>query len=220
VRILLSDDLPLADPGSNLLRVAAGLRRAGHEVCGLIVATDVPDDRTPPPPFAALRRVLLHRDDARADLPFPPPVFCAPDNGAPTFFDLSDTQIIDYRDTLRRHLDADVLTLDPQVIHVQHVWVQGHLAAETGVPYVLTARGPELQAYRRDPRYRRFAEEAIAGAARVMAASPAVLHELRELFPHLDDRGALLPELDDPADGWTPHVTAIYEAVLRDRFGS
>ena len=44
-------------------------------------------------------------------------------------------------------LDAQIDRFDPHVIHAQHIWVQGQLALETGVPYVLNAWGPELIEY-------------------------------------------------------------------------
>ena len=136
-----------------------------------------------------------------------------------SFAQLADDEIVGYRETFRQHLDADVVDFDPQIIHAQHVWIQGHLALETGVPYVLTARGPELRAYVGDPRYRRYADEAVAGAARILAVAPAIRDEVVRLFPHADERLTLLPPADEADAAWAMALTEVYEAVLGQRFG-
>ena len=71
-----------------------------------------------------------------------------------------------------------------------------------------------------DARYRRYADEAVAGAGRILAAGPAVRDEVARLFPHVAERLALLPQPGTDGAAWAAALTAVYEAVLRDRFGS
>lgn len=186
----MSDDLSWRSAQNALRRLAAGLRAAGHTVR------------------------CLRADGVTADLPG------FDDADRRSFDQLADEEISAYRETFRQRLDADVVDFDPQIIHTQHVWIQGHLALETGVPYILTARGPELRTYLRDPRYRRYADEAVAGAARILTAAPAVRDEVARLFPHADERLTLLPEPGENGPAWATALTAVYEAVLLERFGS
>jgi hypothetical protein len=223
MRILLLDHLPLesAQGGEETARLARGLRRLAHEVACL-VADERPsgDDEEEEEEEIPVHRVLFRRDDPAADVPFALPAFSADSPGGPTFLDLTDRQIADYREAMRRHLDREVNARDPQIIHAQYVWLLGHLALETGVPYVLSARGAELQAYRQDRRWRRFADEAAAGAGKILAADEHIGRELRELFPHASERIALLVPADGTHGQWIAGIAAIYEAVLRERFGS
>ena len=87
--------------------------------------------------------MTCRRDDPLAELPFDPPGFGTPAGGQ-GFADLSDEQLHRLRDTLRQALDQEIADFDPQIVHGQHVWMLGHLALESGVPYVLTARPEEL----------------------------------------------------------------------------
>jgi hypothetical protein len=218
MRILLLDHLPLGSSpgGEETARLARGLRHLAHEVACLIADERQSGEEEEFP----VHRVLFHRDAPAADLPFALPAFATDSPGVPTFFDLSDRQIAAYREVMRRHLDDEVIARDPQIIHAQYVWLLGHLALETGVPYVLSARGPELQAYRQDRRWQRFADEAVAGAGKILAADEHIERELRELFPHASERIALLAPADGAHDQWIVRIAAIYEAVLRERFGS
>ena len=52
-------------------------------------------------------------------------------------------------------LDTEIADFDPQIIHCHHTWVLGHLALESGVPYVLMAQRDELDELARDERYQR-----------------------------------------------------------------
>ena len=51
-----------------------------------------------------------------------------------SFADLSDDQIVEYRNALRRKLDRCVERFDPHLIHCQHAWLFAHLALESGAP--------------------------------------------------------------------------------------
>ena len=60
----------------------------------------------------------------------------------------------------------------------------------------------------------------MAGAGKVLAADEHLRRELLELFPHAAERIAVLPPADGSQGRWIERIAAIYEAVLRERFGS
>ena len=218
MRILLIDHLPLENSqnAEGTLRLARGLRDLAHEVACLVAdeCDGRGDDEFP------VHRVLFRRDDPAAAQPFALPTFSAVTPGTSNFLELSDRQLAGYREAMWRHLDGEVVARDPQIIHAQYVGLLGHLALETGVPYVLSARGPELQACRQDRRWRRFADEAVAGAGKVLAGDEGLRLELLELFPHAAERIAVLPPADGSPSGRIERIAAIYAAVLRERFGA
>lgn len=185
MRVLLTNHFPFhgSGTGTYTLDLARGLLRAGHEVQALVVDCVGAGDE----PFAVLR-VVCKPDDPAADLPFEFPCFTSHPLSRNTFYDLSDAELALYREANRRRLDQVIDKFDPQIIHCQHIWVQGQLALETGVPYVLSAQGTDLMGYRRDRRYRALAQQAAENAGRILAASDYIGREVIATFQRVADR--------------------------------
>jgi hypothetical protein len=226
MRVLLLHHFPLAQSPAGWLawNWAAALGAGGDEARLLIVD----DQRRFGEPLSVERVVC--GDDPNADLTFPLPRFsaAAEGNNRPLFSALSNVQLAQYRERLRRRLDAQIMHFDPHVIHVQHVWVLGQLALETGVPYVLNAWGPELDDAPLDERFRALAEQAAENASRILALDPAIRQRIETLFDVSADRMQLMPKelrlcdatvsaADQQAAGRTLH--ALYQEVLDERFG-
>jgi hypothetical protein len=169
---------------------------------------------------AALERVRCQPGNPQADLAFELPWFEPSAATRQTFENLSDEQLVEYRGALRQRLDRCVMQFDPQVIHCQHAWLFAHLALESGVPYVITAHGPELELARRQPRYGRFVEQAIENASRLLVHNRPAYDQLAALFPESSTRIEQLPPVSeaDPA-AWIAQHVACYEAALTQRFG-
>jgi hypothetical protein len=219
MRILLTHHFPLFDTasGGHTQRLAIELLAAGHEVRCLIV------DRGGAPEEAFPVRRVVCGPAAKSDLPFAVPYFRADldsrsERGA-SFSELSDPQMVLYRDVLRVALDEEIESFDPHMIHCQHVWVQGHLALEAGVPYVLTAWGPELAEVLVDERYARLAQEAAENAGRVIAPTSALSARLHETFGDLEDRLTVLPAQLNSTSALGSWFAEIYREVLTTRFG-
>lgn len=222
MRILLMHHFPLgqSQAGPLVRNWSLSLESAGHETRLLIVDSQNRDDQT-----LAIERVVCNAGDATADLAFEVPQF-SPSPGL-AFHALSDSQLATYRDQLRRHLDAQIDRFDPHVIHAQHIWVQGQLALETGVPYVLNAWGPELIEYETDARYRTLADQAAENASRILVPDERLLRRVREMFAAAADCTLLMPPELNPPDGVSPPaqvaagnwLAALYQGVLDERFG-
>jgi glycosyltransferase involved in cell wall biosynthesis len=179
MRVLLANHFPLHGSGTGTYThdLAVGLQRAGHEVRVLVV-----DERaTGDDPFP-VRRIVCRPGDVAADLPFAFPCFTSHPQSSQSFDTLSDEQIAQYRQVLRRHFDDEISEFDPHIVHAQHIWIMGHLALEAGVPYVLSAQGTDLLGHAADARYRRFAEEAAENAGRILAASEFVRRQVLATF--------------------------------------
>lgn len=222
MRVVLLHHFPLEhDTAGSLLRQwAADLEADGHEVRLLIV------DRQALPTDDSIERILCTPHDAAADLPFDVPSFGG-DSAGSSFQGLTDEQLSAYRDVLRDRLDDIIAQFDPHVIHAQHVWVQGQLALETGVPYVLNAWGPELDEATAQPRYRSLAMQAAENAGRILVADAALAQRVVELFEIAPERMLVMPV------EWTSQQTvdssarrqraaalaALYHTVYDERFG-
>ncbi|HUY35515.1 MAG TPA: glycosyltransferase [Pirellulales bacterium] len=216
MRILLANHAPFDAPeaGPQTRELADRWREVGERArCLIVDRGDGGQDGLD------VQRVRCRPDDPRADLPFDVPCLTNHAEGGPTFSDLTDHQVARYRDALRRALDTEIAGFNPHVIHVQHIWLTAHLALEAGVPYVLTAYGPELAAYQADPRFRRFADEAAENAGRIVAASDAVRRQVIATFGYLDGR-IVQPPASEPKPVGLNFLRTLYHAVLIERFGA
>ncbi len=226
MRILLTHHSPLRQSPTGWLvwQWALALVARGDEV-RLLVADD--EYRFGEP--LVVERVVCG-DDPNADLLFGLPRFSTQTDAGdrPPFSGLSDAELALYRDHLRWRLDNQILQFDPHVIHVQHVWILGQLALESGVPYVVNAWDAELVDYEQDQRYRPLADQAAENASRILVADEATRRRVEALFESAAERTLLMPrewnQRDPDASNEDLAAAAaglhdLYEAVLAERFG-
>lgn len=227
MRILFMHHFPLGlgEAGQLVQQWALALVAAGHEARLLIV-----DDQSTGNEPLVIERVVCRNGDRAADLPFELPRFGTPqgERQQSAFRTLSDRQLAQYRDQVRRHLDAQIDRFDPHVIHAQHIWVQGQLALETGVPYLLNAWGPELIDYASDDRYRALADQAAENAGRILVPHESLLRRVVETFPSTADRMLVMsgemnlgesPASSSERAAASERLLALYQTVLDERFG-
>ncbi len=168
-----------------------------------------------------VRRIVSRVGDAAANSPFDFPSFDEHPFSSQTFQQLTDNQLACYRDVLRQAMDAEVAGFDPDVIHVQDIWVMGHLVRGRGpvCPDDVRARVPV--ACRLDSRFRRWVEETAENAGRILAADEATRREVIALFGELDGR-VLTPPSDYRASaaGAAQWLGGVYRDVRQERFGT
>ena len=198
---------------------------SGHEARVLVVDHRSHDDE----PLVA-ERLVCHSLDPAADLAFNVPQFGDADTApaGKAFRQLTEEQLAQYRHQLRRRLDVQVERFDPHVIHAQHIWILAQLAVETGVPYLISAWGPELVDSQIDARYAPLAEQAAVNAGRILVPDASTLARVEQSF-ELDAGRAIdsarCLRLPEPSDTSAPAATicgellALYQAVLDERFG-
>jgi hypothetical protein len=232
MRILFMHHFPLrhSEAGPWVQRWRLALAAVGHESHCLVVDSDENKGSGEGKRDALdAVRITCRPGDPAADLPFDMPCFSAvpPATTLLTFAALSDRQLAQYRERTRRCLDALIDSFDPHVIHAQHIWVQGQLALETGVPYVLNAWGPELIDYASDERYRRLADQAAENAGRILVPHATLLEQVVSMFDAVADRAQIMPaglHLSESASAAeqaqaAAELLAIYQSVLAERFG-
>ena len=204
MRILLTSHFPLARLGSGsfVRDLGRGLADAGNQVQCLCTGTQLTSGEPLP-----VETLICSSTNQRADLPFDLPDFLHPGTGKLTFSRLTDDQISQYRDVFRRRLDLLVDGFNPDVIHGQHIGLQGELILETGVPYVLTAHWSELVTFNEDSRIRSLAVQAAENAGRIFVGSEWLRDRWRET-------------LDEPADHFQviPNAINLIEPPETDSF--
>lgn len=215
MRVLLTAHFPPVATAAeqHCRQLAAGLLERGHDV-RLLVATDRPLAGEPCP----IRVVLCRPGDPQADLPFPLPSFAAGSFPGTTFGELSSQQLADYREHFRQQLDQEIVDFDPQLLHAQHIWLEGQLALESGVPYVLTAWDEELDWWP-DPRYYSLVEQTAENASRIVVATEALAERIASRAEALKERLVVVEEVassDPHAIG--RRMEELYRAAFRERF--
>ena len=167
--------------------------------------------------------------DSTAELHFPLPRFDVPDGASDgvAFSQLSDGQLSEYRENLRRRLDGQIDRFNPHVLHAQHVWLEGQLALETGVPYVLNAWHDELAGPAADARFQDLVAQAAENASRILVPDEAVRSRVAAAFDGAADRTMIMPrklhagalDASVASSDTSARLIALYQAVLEERFG-
>jgi hypothetical protein len=108
------------------------------------------------------------------------------------------------------------------------VWLLGQLALETGVPYVLNAWPDELDDSRESEVLAALSEQAADNASRILVADAAMRDRVDTRFSSAQERITIMPPqmlldregIPDEAQRAAGHwLHALYEAVLKERFG-
>ena len=192
MKVLLINHFPLEGSGSGTYtkNIALHLRKRGHEVCVIF-----PENR-PVLMLPGIRMFPVMFSAGKASwssLPFNFPCFTTHPQSRTTFADLSSGELAQYLTLFSSVLRQAVREFQPDVIHAQHAWCLSWLASLCDIPLVVTIHGTDLMGCRKWPVFRGFAEEAIAGSAKVLAISQDNRDLAISVLPSCANRLLLLP---------------------------
>ena len=192
MKVLLINHFPLEGSGSGTYtkNIALHLRKRGHEV-----AVIFPENQPfPMLPGIQMYPVMFSKGKAQRDeLPFNFPCFTTHPQSRMTFADLSIGQMTRYLTAFSAALRQALQEFCPDLIHAQHAWCLSWLASLCSLPLVITIHGTELMGCKKWPAFQSFAEEAVAGSAKVLAVSADNRDLALEQFPMAADKLLLLP---------------------------
>ena len=222
MKVLMINHFPIVGSGSGTYtrNIAVHLIKKGHEV-----SIVMPENTTQYGGISGVRfyPVYFKYDEMIGDeLPFNFPCFTTHPRSTTTFFELSDSQLEAYLSAFEKTINKAVAEFKPDVIHGQHIWLLTWLARKTGVPYVVTAHGTDLMGYQQGARFRKYAEEAAAGARRIITISNDNDELVREIFPNCADKTVFMRNGYDPERFYPEPMTAekikdIFDVRLKDR---
>ena len=185
MRILMINHFPLEGSGSGTYtkNLATQLVKLGHEVCVIM------------PQYQGVRLhpvFFTNPDDPTATdagaLPFNFPCFTTHPVSVMAFADMNPEQMKAYLVAFQQAINEEVRAFEPDIIHGQHVWALPSLAAEVGVPMVITAHGTDLMGYDKWPELRHFADTAMEACEKVICISADNEKLVREVFPQYADK--------------------------------
>ena len=192
MRILMINHFPLEGSGSGTYtkNLATQLVKLGHEVCVIM-----PENAADIPQYQGVRLhpvFFTNPDDPTATdagaLPFNFPCFTTHPVSVMAFADMNPEQLKAYLVAFQQAINEEVRAFEPDVIHGQHVWALPSLAAEVGVPMVITAHGTDLMGYDKWPELRHFADTAMEACEKVICISADNEKLVREVFPQYADK--------------------------------
>ena len=215
MRILLWHGYLLTGSGSNVYsaNVARSWRRRGHDV--LVVCQErhpealgfVDASGTFAPDNSGIEMVSLDATPAegrcrvvRPDIGPVLPVYVYDSYEgiqAKTYLDLSDAELHDYTDRNVTALSVAIGDFEPDVIITGHE-VMGPYIAKLACeplkrPYIAKLHGSALEyAVKKQQRYRRYAEEGLGAAGRVVGGSAYMVREAAAYIPGWQDRSAVV----------------------------
>jgi len=208
MKVLMINHFPLAGSGSGTYtrNIAVHLMHKGHEVSIIM-----PENTTQfsSVPGVKMYPVFFSYEETIGDaLQFNFPCFTTHPRSTMTFFDLDDHQLEAYLSAFEKTIRKAIDEFKPDVIHAQHIWLLSWLAGKTGIPYVVTAHGTDLMGYQRTARFQKYADEAAAGAKRIITISNDNDELVRELFPGCADRTTFMRNGYDPERFFPEPLTA------------
>ncbi len=192
MKILMINHFPLEGSGSGTYtkNLATQLVKLGHEVCVIL-----PVNTIDIPQYEGVRLhpvYFTNPDDPHATdenaLPFNFPCFTTHPVSVVAFDDLLEDQTQAYLAAFKQAIDEEVRDFAPDIIHGQHVWALPSLAADSGVPLVLTAHGTDLMGYDKWPEMRYYAEVAMEACVKVICISADNELLVRKAFPQHADK--------------------------------
>jgi len=223
MRVLMINHFPLAGSGSGTYtrNIAVHLMQKGHEVSIIMPENTT---RFGGIPGVKVYPVYFSYEEMIGDaLPFNFRCFTTHPSSTMTFFDLEDAQLEAYLSAFEKVIEKAVNEFKPDIIHGQHIWLLTWLAGKSGVPYVVTAHGTDLMGYQRTARFQRYAEEAAAGAKRIITISNDNDELVKELFPGSADRTTFMRNGYDPKRFFPEPMTKekvqeLFDITLQKRF--
>jgi len=183
VKILIIANFPLSTGGSGIYTrsIAKFLSRKGHKVT--VAACDV--KRRKYRSFNYLP-IIFRQNPKRKKYDVPMKLPCFNTNPATDFrfLHMTKNQLKTYLETLEKRIGEIIKEVQPDIIHVQHVWLTGYVVSKFDVPFVFTAHNTDQIAFE-DPRFARFkryVREAVKKSRKIICISGQVFDDVRRLY--------------------------------------
>lgn len=123
------------------------------------------------------------------------------------------------RAQMRRRLDIEISDFDPEVIHVHGLGMLGHLALESGAPYVISAFADELLLVQNDSARRKYSQEAVENAGYLIVDADKTRREIETLFGEVQAVAVAAGADESEVEGSLEWLWEVYRQVVARRGG-
>lgn len=132
-----------------------------------------------------------NEENINGSLPFNFPCFTTHPRSSKTFYNLTDEELDLYMKAFDKAIKEEIDTFKPDIIHAGHIWILPYLATKYNIPLVITAHGTDLIGYEKDPRFRKYANQAFDKAKYIITISNKNQKLVKEIFKY--DKSILIP---------------------------
>jgi len=183
MKILLVNHFPLEGSGSGTYtrNVAVHLSKLGHAVSIIFPENSqeflIPEGVKVHPVF------FTGNEEIENALPFNFPCFTTHPRSTFTFYDMTPLQKSAYLSTFEDEIAKEIEDFQPDIIHAQHIWILSQIVSKFGCPFLMTAHGTDLMGYQKAPDFRRFSDEAVEKASKIIVISEDIDQLVADTFP-------------------------------------
>lgn len=171
MKILLINHFPLSGSGSGVYttNIAKSLTDKGHDVHIIM-----PENQSN---FnigggIKLRPIYFYNKEIiPGQLPFNFPCFTTHPRSVNNFFDMTEEEIDAYCTAFDQAIRKEIASFNPDIIHVQHIWILASLACKYDIPVVITAHGTDIIGHEKSDKFHKYTKEAAKRCAHIISIS-------------------------------------------------
>ena len=188
MRILLINHFPLQGSGSGVYvsNIAKSLEKKGHKI--RIISpentsnfSDIDCKKLHPVFFKYMEEIENQQN-------FNIPCFDPHPRSSLLYCDMTDEQILKYENVFKEAIKEEILKFKPDIIHAQHIWIISSIAAEFGVPMVITSHGSDIMGYEWWKKFQKYAHNSANKSKRIIAISKYNAELIRNIFNDNQDK--------------------------------
>lgn len=192
MKILLINHFPLSGSGSGVYtaNIAKSLVEKGHEVCIIF-----PENTTN---FNIGEGIKLHpiyfydKEIIPSQLSFNFPCFTTHPRSVNNFFTMKEEELEAYINAFDQAMQEEINFFQPDVIHVQHIWILSSLACKYDIPVIITAHGTDILGHEQSKRFHKYTKDAVKKCAHIISISKDNQELVLKNFPEAKDKLSLI----------------------------
>lgn len=192
MKVLLINHFPLEGSGSGIYtkNIALSLVEKGHQVCIIMPANKKINN---------LDNIKLHpvyfknKEKIDNQLAFNFPCFTTHPYSSKTFYDLTDTELKQYKQAFTTAIKEEVELFKPDIIHSNHLWILSNIATNFNIPLVVTVHGTDLIGYNKTNKFDEEILELLSKSKKIITVSKNNYELLNKKFDNINDKTVLIP---------------------------
>lgn len=192
MKVLLINHFPLTGSGSGVYtyNIGKSLAKLGHEVCVIFPENELIE------PNNLLKLHPVYFNGINNGLPFNFPCFTTHPRSTNTFYDLSEKELIDYKNSFKEAIEEEIIKFQPDIIHSGHIWTLSNIAGSYDIPLVITAHGTDLIGFEKSEKFRTDCFEAYEKSESIITISKDNKKLVDNIFD--SNKSILIPNGYDP----------------------
>jgi len=182
MRILLINHFPLQGSGSGVYvaNIAKSLEKKGHKTCII-----TPENTSN---FSDIKGIKLHpvffkyKEEIENQQEFNFGCFDPHPRSSLLYNDMTEEQIEKYKNAFRQAIEEEIKEFKPDIIHSQHIWLISEVAADYGIPVIITSHGSDIMGYEAWERFHSCMHNAMDKCKKVIAISKHNAEVIANIF--------------------------------------